>query len=177
MPRDGEQLWTDRLSLRRVSIRDLDTIFAITSNPKATSFNPSDAIATTGQAVELFQRWEEQWDRYGFGYWSVRLIAADDPVLTGVIGFCGLKVMQFQGSTVLNLFYRLDPAAWGRGIASEAAATVVAWGAHHVPGCAIIARVRPSNVRSQRVALKAGLRRAPELDSPGFDGLDWVFSS
>jgi [ribosomal protein S5]-alanine N-acetyltransferase len=170
---DGEELRTGRLSLRRVSIRDLDTIFAITSNPRATSFNPSDAITTTAEAVDLYQRWEEQWNRYGFGYWAVRLI--DPP--SAVLGFCGLKVMQFQGLTVLNLFYRFDPAAWGLGIASEAAAAAVAWGGAHVPGCMIIARVRPSNHRSQRVALKAGLRRAPRFDGEGFDGLDWVYSS
>jgi ribosomal-protein-alanine N-acetyltransferase len=168
----AERLSTARLSLRRPSIRDLDAIFAITSDPRATPFNPSDAITTTAEAVDLFERWDEQWERYGFGYWVVRPLETPD-----ILGFCGLKVMQFQGMTVLNLFYRLAPAVWGNGIASEAAAAVVTWAEAHVPGCAIIARVRPDNHRSQRVALKAGLRRAPQMDADGFDGLDWIYSS
>ncbi len=168
----AERLTTERLSLRRPSIRDLDAIFAITADPRSTSFNPSDAITTTREAVDLFGRWDEQWDRYGFGYWVIRLLETTD-----ILGFCGLKTMQFQGSTVLNLFYRLSPDAWGRGIAAEAASAVVGWGSVEVPGCAIIARVRPANVRSQRVALKAGLRRAPKLDTQGFDGIDWIYTS
>ncbi len=172
MGRDAERLTTDRLALRRPSIRDLDAIYAITSDSRATSYNPSDAITTTAEAVDLFDRWDEQWDRYGFGYWVVRQI--DRPE---ILGFCGLKVMQFQGVTVLNLFYRLAPAVWGNGFAGEAAAAVVRWAEVHVPGCMIIARVRPANHRSQRVALKAGLRRAPRLDASGFDGVDWIYSS
>jgi [ribosomal protein S5]-alanine N-acetyltransferase len=167
-----ERMATARLSLRRPSIRDLDAIFAITSDPRATFHNPSDAITTGAEAIDLFERWEEQWDRYGFGYWTVRM--HDRPQ---ILGFCGVKVMQFQGSTMLNLFYRLDPAVWSRGIASEAATAVVAWAGASVPGCTIIARVRPGNLASQRVALKAGLRRAPDQDVEGFDGTDWIFTS
>ena len=170
--RDAERMATARLSLRRPSIRDLDAIFAITSDARTTPYNPSDAITTTAEAVDLFGRWDEQWDRYGFGYWTLRLLETPD-----IVGFCGLKVMQFQGATVLNLFYRLAPAVWGNGIAAEAAAAAVAWGKVHVPGCAIIARVRPDNTRSQRVALRAGLKRAEHLDAPGFDGIDWIYTS
>jgi len=41
----------------------------------------------------------------------------------------------------------------------------------------VIARIRPANVGSARVALRAGLRRAEHLDTLGEDGLDWVFTS
>ncbi|MBE1593825.1 GNAT family N-acetyltransferase [Nonomuraea angiospora] len=39
----------------------------------------------------------------------------------------------------------------------------------------IIARARPANVASQRVAMRAGLVRAEHRDTCGEDGLDWVF--
>lgn len=39
----------------------------------------------------------------------------------------------------------------------------------------MIARVRPDNVVSQRVAVRAGLVRAERLDDEGFDGLDRIF--
>ncbi|CAN5850823.1 hypothetical protein BH24CHL6_BH24CHL6_12240 [soil metagenome] len=85
--------------------------------------------------------------------------------------------MQFKGRRVLNLFFRLDPSAWGQGLASEAATAVVEWARMHLPDEPLIARVRPANIASQRVALRAGLDRAEPLDGPGEDGFDWIFAS
>ena len=96
---------------------------------------------------------------------------------TEVVGCCGLKRMTAAGQPVLNLLYRFRPEVWGRGYATEAASAVVAWGARHRPGETILARVRPDNLASQRVALRAGLRRDPALDEPGEDGDDLAFSN
>jgi hypothetical protein len=41
----------------------------------------------------------------------------------------------------------------------------------------VVARVRPLNVASQKVAVNAGLARAPSLDTAGEDGPDWVYAS
>src|SRR5262249_41014880 len=118
---------------------------------------------------QLFRRWDEHWRRYGFGYWTVRRHGADQPV-----GFCGIKVMRFSDRDVANLFYRFDPTAWGCGLATEAASAVTSWAAENIPDRVLIARVRPQNVASQRVAVHAGLERAEHLDTPGEDGLDWI---
>jgi RimJ/RimL family protein N-acetyltransferase len=78
---------------------------------------------------------------------------------------------------ILNLFYRFAPSSWGNGFASEAATAVVQWAAARQPLLPVIARVRPDNIASQRVAARAGLVRAEHLDGPGFDGFDWIFAS
>jgi hypothetical protein len=83
--------------------------------------------------------------------------------------------MQLNESDVVNLFYRFDPAVWGCGLASETASAVTGWAAQNIPGRALIARIRPQNVASQRVAIHAGLARAEHLDSLGEDGVDWIF--
>ena len=36
--------------------------------------------------------------------------------------------------------------------------------------------VRPGNVASAKVAVRAGLHRAEHLDTDGEDGLDWIFA-
>ena len=92
-------------------------------------------------------------------------------------GFCGLKVIQFREQAILNLLYRFDPAVWGQGLATEAATAVVAWAGQHQPQRPVIARVRPANTASARVAIHAGLTRAEDLDGPGYDGHDLVFVS
>lgn len=60
-------------------------------------------------------------------------------------------------------------------MATEAATAVVEWAAENRPGERVIARVRPGNKASLTVAERAGLRRTPELDTAGEDGLDWIF--
>jgi hypothetical protein len=95
----------------------------------------------------------------------------------GVDGLCGIKLMRVRGRTALNLFYRLDPAAWGNSVATEAATAVVDWTTARLPGQPVVARVHPGNAASLKVAARAGLRRAPQLDTAGDDGLDWIFVS
>jgi RimJ/RimL family protein N-acetyltransferase len=46
----------------------------------------------------------------------------------------------------------------------------------HGPRHPIIARVRPDNVASTRVATRVGLRRAAHLDNDGEDALDWIYT-
>lgn len=164
-----EELLTPRLALRRPVRQDTGAIFSIHSNPRTCVHNPSDALTTPEDAELLFERWDEHWRQFGFGYWVVRWRNSEPP-----LGFCGVKVMRLAGRRVLNLFYRLDPLAWGRGVGSEATAEVVRWASRR-PEYFLIARVRPQNLASQRVATHAGLIRAEHLDGPGFDGLDWIY--
>ncbi|WP_188193303.1 GNAT family N-acetyltransferase [Nonomuraea sp. SYSU D8015] len=167
----SEELLTARLSLRRPVPDDIDAIFAIHSDPAACLHNPSDALSKREEAMELFQRWDDHWRRFGYGYWVVR---RRDPGRT--LGFCGTKVVDLNGMSVLNLFYRFEVSSWGQGVASEAATAVVEWVTERVPDLPVIARVRPANTASQRVAVRAGLVRAEHLDTAGEDGLDWIFA-
>jgi ribosomal-protein-alanine N-acetyltransferase len=167
-----QEMLTARLSLRRPTQEDVGAIFAIHSDPQVCVHNPSDALVTPAEAAKLFERWNDHWNRFGFGYWVVRRRDSDRQ-----LGFCGLKVMQFRERRVLNLFYRFDPATWGNGLASEAATAVVESATEQFPRCPLIARVRPENIASQRVAVRAGLIRAEHLDGPGYDGFDWIFVS
>lgn len=170
---DNQEVRTTRLSLRRPTRADIDTIYRIHSDPRAYAHNPADALTNREEAEELYQRWNEHWNQHGFGYWTVHCqLPTSQP-----LGFCGIKLMRLHGRTILNLFYRLDPLAWGNGVATEAATAVVNWTSTHLPDQPIIARVRPDNTASPRVATHAGLRRAPHLDTAGEDGIDWIFTS
>jgi ribosomal-protein-alanine N-acetyltransferase len=160
---------TDRLSLRRPVPADIDAILRLHRDPVACAHNPADMISTRGEAIERYRRWSAHWDEHGFGYWAVCNRNGD------LLGFCGLKVMRLHERPVLNLFYRLDPAAWGNGIGTEAATAVVTWAA--TQPLPVAARVRPANVASARVAERAGLHRTPDLDVDGEDGLDWIYLS
>ncbi|MEU4582604.1 GNAT family N-acetyltransferase [Kitasatospora aureofaciens] len=169
---EHEELTTRRLSLSRPTEGDIDALLAVHRDPAACRHNPSDALDTRSEAEDRYGRWDALWQARGFGYWTVRSRGA-----VPVLGFCGVKPMELAGRPVLNLFYRFAPAAWGRGFAGEAATAVVSWSAAHVPELPLIARIRPDNLPSQRVALRAGLQRAEHLDGPGYDGFDWIYVS
>ncbi|WP_113699598.1 GNAT family N-acetyltransferase [Nonomuraea lactucae] len=166
------ELRTSRLSLLRPTTEDIDAIFAIHTDPEATLHNPSDALTNRDEAHDLYERWNDQWQRCGYGYWVVRRHGSSRQ-----LGFCGIKPMELYGMKILNLFYRFIPAAWGQGLAGEAATAVVTWASRKAPDLPLIARVRPANIASQRVAVRAGLTRAEHLDGIGFDGFDWIFAT
>ncbi len=165
-------LETARLSLRRPTAADTSAILDIHRNERACAHNPSDRLHTEAEALDLYHRWEDHWQRYGFGYWVLR--PHDD---RRILGFCGVKVMRLHGREVLNLFYRLDPAVWGRGLAIEAAAAVTRWAAADASQWPLIARIRPANTASIRVAEHAGLQRAEHLDTVGEDGIDLIYAA
>jgi RimJ/RimL family protein N-acetyltransferase len=153
--RAAEELVTRRLSLRRPAPADVDAIFSINSDQRACAHNPSDMLATHDEAQQLFRRWDEHWLRFGFGYWVVRRRDSVTP-----IGFCGIKVMQLHEST-----------DWP----ARPTSAVTGWTAQNIRDRALIARIRPQNVASQRVAIHAGLARAEHMDALGEDGVDWIF--
>ena len=164
------ELHTASLSLRVPDQDDVDAILAIHADPRDCAHNPSDALATRAEAEDLLRGWQEQWQRHGAGYWTIRGSHDDE-----CLGFCGVKFVELKSRRVLNLFCRLAPAHWGRGIGGEASAAVVQWGRSHWPEIPIIARVRPENHASRMLSERCGLRRAPDLDTDGEDGMDWVF--
>jgi RimJ/RimL family protein N-acetyltransferase len=159
----NEELVTKRLSLRRPTEVAVGLIYSLHTDPRACEHNPADRLTNHTEAAALYHRWDEHWQHHGFGYW---VINASEKSL----GVCGLKVMTLNQREVLNLFYRLSPSAWGYGFATEAAAAVVHWADAQLVNVPVIARVRPANAASQRVAEHAGLARAEHLDTQGEDG-------
>lgn len=70
-----------------------------------------------------------------------------------VVGFCGFFVRAVKGTTI---GYAILPDYRGRGLATEAAAAVMAWAEQR--NIDIYASVRPPNPASVRVLAKIGMR-------------------
>jgi [ribosomal protein S5]-alanine N-acetyltransferase len=74
-----------------------------------------------------------------------------------IIGFCGL--VHPGGQAEAEIKYALRRESWGQGLASEAAAAMLA-AAHSRFGLNyVIATTAPQNIASHRVLLKAGMQR------------------
>jgi len=167
-----ESLSTVRLRLATPTPADAAAILAIAGDPRAVEHNPSDFVADLDEAQELVGRWIRHWLDRSLGYWCVREVGRSE-----VVGYCGLRTSTVKELSVLNLIYRFTPDVWGRGYATEAASAAIAWGTEHQPSTPIIARVRPGNVVSQKVALRVGLRRDHGMDDEGEDGRDLAYTN
>ena len=77
-----------------------------------------------------------------------------------VVGFMGL--VHPGGQDEAELKYALRRADWGRGLATEAGAGMLAWGARAHGLREVIATVAPSNAASQRVLAKLGMTRGDD---------------
>ena len=152
---------TARLTLRRPSPDDLDAVFRIHGDPGANLHNPDGPQRTIEEAARLLAFFLEHWAEHGFGYWAVEDRSGR------VIGFGGVMRLPRDEGDVLNLYYRFEPDAWGRGYATETALAAVEL-ARSLPALPVVAKTRPANEPAKRVALRAGLERRPDLDGGGF---------
>ena len=105
---------------------------------------------------------QSNYARRGYGMFALVCRATG-----AVVGFCGLVHPSDQATPELK--YALAREFWGRGLATEGAAALLAeagtFGLNRV-----IATVAPDNLASQRVLVKAGMRlELVRQDADGFD--------
>ena len=156
---DGfERVLTPRLQLDAVVPGDLEEHVTLMSDPGAGRIcRPAGTLdpATTADGI---RHSVGHWERDGLGYWTARLreelpeagLTAGTMVGTGG---CAVRV----GTTWWNLYYRLTPRAWGRGLAAEMV-TASLDAAHAVdPDRPVIAYLVEHNLRSRGRAERSGL--------------------
>jgi RimJ/RimL family protein N-acetyltransferase len=110
-----------------------------------------------GYARQRHQACLQHWDDHGFGWRAI----------LGHPGgrFLGLAALSYLGALVpgieesaIEIGWWLDPGAWGRGIASEAAAAIRDEAFGRLGAQRIVARIQPGNHASERVAVRLGMR-------------------
>jgi RimJ/RimL family protein N-acetyltransferase len=147
-------LETERLILRGYRASDLDAQAATMGDP--------DVVRYLGGTP--FSR-EETWRRLlaapglwaliGYGYWAVE--RKEDGALVGQVGFADLKRDLDPGIEGLpEMGWIFAPHAHGRGFAGEAVAAALTWADAALAGQEVVAIIDHANLRSIRVAERAG---------------------
>jgi len=168
---DPQLVITDRLTLRQPVPGDLPEVFRVHGDPATQRFNPDGPDLDLTASGRRLNEWLAHWSDHGFGYWTVC-----SSVDAEVIGFGGVRLEEWAGAPVLNLYYRLAPSAWGRGIATELARAAIALGrqvrpiyrCRHTPPLTTSRRSgrrRPSGWSAVRIW--TGSRRATSRSSSG----------
>ena len=93
-----------------------------------------------------------------------------------VIGYCGFYHHPQHGIEDIEIGYRLDPAHWNRGLATEAARAVRDHAFRDSRLERVISLVHPENIPSRRVAEKNGMTVEKEITFRGFPTLMFSLS-
>ncbi|MEH6487523.1 GNAT family N-acetyltransferase [Hyphomonas oceanitis] len=137
-----------RLQLRKRVLADLDFCLAMDVEPGVTRFviGPwADPIAHRDFLLANIHKTY----RSPFGYWMIENPAAPEPRLGWV-----MAIEEDDGSVELG--WRLRPAAWGQGVATEAAQLLLESITKADAGRKCVALIQPGNGASIRVAQKLG---------------------
>lgn len=155
---------TARLLLRQPVLADMESFFAIHSDPATNQFNPAGPLTDRAQASAVFQTWLQHWNEHGYGQWAVTTRDAPQTV----IGFGGVAQRLYGEVERLNLGYRFATSVWGNGYATELAEAALRYALHGLKQPCVFAIVRPAHTASIRVLEKIGMKRTDVLDDvPG----------
>jgi RimJ/RimL family protein N-acetyltransferase len=161
-------LETERLSLRRWRPEDRAPFAAINADPRVMEYFPS--VLTREESDALADRIEAHWAAHGFGLCAadLKVGARDgrDSAERQFIGFIGLARPSFEidFTPCVEIGWRLDAQAWGRGLATEGARAVAEYAIGPLGLDEIVSFTVPANVRSRRVMEKIGMTRDPRDD-------------
>src|SRR5687767_12978749 len=148
-------LETGRLRLRRLLPADEADLVALDSDPEVMRHvgSPAGVKSPEETAARVRRRvLGSQADGDGLGFW--RIEGRADGVFYGL----GALIRMEDGDDV-EVAYRLTRAAWGRGIATEAAGALVSHALGTLALPRVVAVTYPDNVASQRVLDKLGFER------------------
>ena len=81
---------TPRLVLRRWREDDVAPMSAVNADPEVMRWIGDGSVRDEQQTKAGIDGWEREWDGHGFGLFAVELRATG-----GLIGFTGLKVIEF----------------------------------------------------------------------------------
>ncbi len=104
---------------------------------------------------EIASRLQVELDRasvHNFQYWPVQLLDGGE-----FVGCCGLRPYKPK-QAIPELGFHLRPEFWGRGLAPEAATSVIEYAFHSLRVKAISAGHHPENMNSKKVLIRLGFR-------------------
>lgn len=154
-------LETERLILRPWSLNDAEECFTVRGDAEVMRYiGTGEPNKDVEQTRVWLARMIAHQAQHGFCFWAVV-----DKRSAQVIGCCGIGY-QRDGGLPVEFGYNLARSAWGRGLATEAAAAALHYAFENFDLPELAATVDSRNVASQRVLEKIGFvyQRTAQLD-------------
>lgn len=149
-----DELLTERVRLRRWSLDDLEPLTRIFGQPEVWRFPFGRGFTAQETEAFLVRRIREQES----GVWVVW--AAEHRASGRLIGYIGLSEPHFLPEVMptVEIGWRLDPAEWGRGLATEGARATLTHGFSALGLDEVVSIYQPENVASGRIMVRLGMR-------------------
>lgn len=144
-------LQTERLTLRKLSVRDAADLFDYAKRPDVTRYltwNPHPDPAYSREYLEYLQGRYSGGMFYDWGIWH--------KAAAKMIGTCGFTAFNCTHDSA-EVGYVLNPEYWGKGIAAEALERVIRFGFEKLNLHRIEAKFIQGNEQSLRVMEKVGM--------------------
>jgi RimJ/RimL family protein N-acetyltransferase len=174
-------LTTARLELRPWEDSFADELYRLSSDERVMRFIGDGRPWTRERTAQRHREHVAHWREHGFGWRA--LFEGRRFTGVGALSFLGDLVPGIEASA-LEIGWWVDPSAWGRGLATEAALALREEAFGELGAERIVGRYQPANVASGRVMAKLGMRvygdiagpagepvRVCELDRPGWRAL------
>jgi ribosomal-protein-alanine N-acetyltransferase len=165
-------LETDRLLLRHLVPDDLDELYDLYRDPEIRKYFPEGVLTReeTREELEWFLNGHPQHPELG-------LWATIHKETGRFIGRCGLLPWEIDGKLEVEVAYLLDRNFWHQGLATEAAAGILAYAFDNLNLSRIICLVDPDHIASQRVAEKIGMTLEKKVDGIAGDNFPTLIYS
>ncbi len=152
-------LETKRLTLRPLTMDDLDVLATLYSYPEVRKYFPDRTLTYEETKKELEWIIDVCYGRHGFGLW-----ATIHKETGAFIGRCGLIPWALEGRSEVEVAYLLAKTYWGQGLATEAAQAILGYGFERLPVERLICVIEPENRASAKVATKIGMTYRKEVE-------------
>jgi RimJ/RimL family protein N-acetyltransferase len=145
-------LKTERLILRPWTDADFAPFAAMSADPKVMEHFPATLTRTESDNVATILK--SDIEIMGYGFWALEV-----PGVAPFIGFTGIRPVTFEAHFVpaVEIGWRLAPAHWGKGYASEAAHAALDFGFGPLGLPEIVSFTVTGNTRSQAVMQRLGM--------------------
>ncbi len=150
-------LETERLTLRKMTLEDVDNLQLIFADPVAMFFYPKtlDREETKAWIGKVLM----QYETHGAGMWACHLKETGE-----FVGQCGLFFQSdVDGQDEVEVGYLFLRKFWSQGFATEAVKAVTDYAKTELGFKRLISLIKPENIPSRRVAEKNGFQPEKEI--------------
>ncbi len=145
---------TERLTLRKITIDDIDNIFQLDSNPDVMKYVGVPPVKLKEESAKMIENIINQYKNNG----TARL-AVIEKQTNRFIGWSGIKLLTDEVNGFKNVYelgYRSLPEFWGKGYATESAKASLDLGFNQLNADKIYAYADVDNQTSNYILTKLG---------------------
>ena len=147
-------IFTERLTLRKITIDDIDNIFQLDSNPDVMKYVGVPPVKLKEESAKMIENIINQYKNNGTGR-----LAVIEKESNQFIGWCGIKLLTDEVNGFKNVYelgYRFLPEFWGKGYATESALASLNLGFNQLNADKIYAYADIGNESSNHILTKLG---------------------